>query len=692
MRTIKKRYLVLIAGLLAVLLAGTIGLFFQARAVLAESDKEEPQSGAILHDRDGTMIAHLGTGIIFTPLDKIPRELQTAIIDFQDERFQEHQGFSKNSKTITQRLAQQLFQPKGAWGRLKLAILPTVIERRYSKREILEMYLNRAYFGEDSYGAAAASQAYFGKSVQELQLEESALLAALVQEPEQASPFAHPQKAMEMRGLVLEKMHKHGHLSQEERERAQKTPLTSRHHSRGAAPHFADYVQRRLEKDLSREQVLQGGLEVQTSLDLKLQNAAESIFKEHNAGGALVALDPQTGGILAMSGGLNYEEEQENLATAGRQKVGSTLRPLIYALALKEGWAQNHLVEDAPQDFNGFSIENSGERYWGPVTMKHAFTLDLNTAAAWTLDKLGVPAFLDFAQELNLDLDRSKADLALVMGDLPRPLSLLDLTQAFLPFANKGNFIPAQALLQVNNAQGRKILDYKTPTPKQIMSPEQAYLLTDLLMTNSLELDQPAAFSTTFSQDGSLEWCLGYTPALISGVLVQKQQENKEEETPPLARQIWAEFVEKAAEEIEKGEFEVPENVETNILIDVFTGLLANSRCPQTERDAFLKGTAPVQFAPCAQAPAPPPRAKLPQEPPTTPGAPPPARPEPPITEPPPPPTVPEPQPPPAEAPEEPEVPVPDPLEPEEPSPKPTEPEEPSPSEEENKKPGSIPG
>lgn len=655
MRISKNRYwiLSLLVLILAVLGAGTM-LFVQAGQVLTQFEKDRPLPGTILRDKNGAEIKRLGTGSVFVPLDKIPQDLQTAVVDYQDERFYERKG-----GPITQCLAKIIHTSQGAWARLKLKALPTMLERRYTKKEILEIYLNEAHFGEETRGVEAASQAYFAKPVEKLDLAESALLAALAKESQGVSPYNHPQRALEMRNEALMAMHKHGHLEKRRREEAANTDLNikKRPHLPGRAHFFADHVSQILTSKFGEGKVLQGGLDVETTLDLKLQTSAEDIFKQHDVQGALVALNP-AGEILALVGGRDYGENNKNLAVAKQKNVGFSLRPLINALGLKEGWAMNHMVEDVQRDFNGFRVENAGGRYWGPVTMKHALALNLNAAATWVLDRLGADEFIDFARLVGLQLETENTTLALAMGNIESEgLSLLELTGAYLPFVNEGEFVSPQAIVRATDDQGSEVFIRKNEEAEQVLSKEQAYLLTNMLMAGTEE-KFPAAANRSQLTEQTGQWCLGYTPTLLVGVFVE---EGGEEE----ASEIWREFVENTLkEDDEKGEFTVPENIETGILIDVFTGLLANSRCPQVETDAFIKGTAPTQFAPCALAPKTP--TQPPTEPLTRPGAPPTPPQEPPVTEPPKPPEVPETTPPPTEPPQPPEIPETGPIPPEE--------------------------
>lgn len=663
------------------------GLYSQASRAAAEFEEQRPKPGAALYDQEGRIIKRLGTGSVYVPLDSAPRDLQRAVQSTNDAR------------SVGVYLARQIIEPKGLWSRLQLALLPSVIQRRYSERERWELFLNQAYFGEGAVGMEAASQTYFQKPVQEISLAESALLAALIQEPEAASPFRNPDKAREMRASVLAAMREMGHINSDQEREANQAELNVERREPGYAHHFSDYVGSLLADQLGRDRVLQGGLRIATTIERELQLLAEEIIGRSPTDGALVALSPD-GRILALVGGREYKPESTNLALSRENQVGSTLRPLIYAAGLQEDWAVNHLVEDIQRKFDELEVENAGDRYWGTVTMKHALVMDLHNAAIWTLNELGLDKFAELAQAVGLKLQPEKESLALAMGEVRDGLSLLQLTAAFLPAVNEGTYQSVKAFSEVKDSSGRTVLKPEEQPPVQVLTPQQAYLLTDMLLPatvygsiSGLEVDFPAALTASASRDGGSHWAVGYTPELLVGVLLRTPEETEEDAgSRLLAGEVWLQFVKGARElmsaetqDNEEGspeqpaeEFTVPKHVETGVAIDVFTGLLANERCPQVEVDAFIAGTKPTRWAPCALPPEPEPepapvRPRAPQQ--QVPAPEPEPQPEP-KPEP-----VPEPEP---EQPEEPvePVPEPEPEQPEEPTepvtePEPAQPEEP---------------
>ena len=632
----RKRNLFFILALLVFLVGvGVVtSLYAQAGKHITSFEAARPLPGAVLYDQDGEVIKRLGTGGAYLPLDETPSELQNAV------------KATVSSNMIKSRLATQILKPEGLWARLQLAMLPSVLERRYSERERLELYLNNTYFGEGAYGVDAASQTYFSKPARNIDLAESALLVALAQDPEGSSPYRNPKRAQEERNAVLVQMEQEGHINKEQSDEAKAATIETKRREPGYAHHFSDYLSNLLINELGEERIFQGGLRVTTTLDRELQRIAEDLLQENQIDGALVALDPSSGAILAMVGGINYLEDSTNLATVKQQEVGTSLRPLIYATGLKEEWAVNHLVEDIQRKFGDFEIANTDDRYWGTVTMKHALVMDLNNAAVWTLNELGIERFNTFAESVGLKIEKVDQDLRLAVGEVREGLSLLELTSAYLPGVNAGKYTPPFAFEQVTDTNNQNVLAKQQGTPEQVLSPEQAYLLTDMLLPTTsygsireLDVDFPTALHSSMGQDERSQWAIGYTPSLLLGVFVPtpKEDDGESDASQLLAGDLWVQFMtsamaqnqqdqdqgedgetveteknEENREEINKPkEFEVPENVETGVLIDVFTGLLASERCPQVERDAFIKGTKPTQLAPCALPPPEPPPQRI---------------------------------------------------------------------------------
>ncbi|NMA60280.1 MAG: hypothetical protein GX956_00150, partial [Firmicutes bacterium] len=298
------RGLVLLILVIVILVGIGVAVYSQGSQVITSFEKNRPLPGAVLYDQNGMVIKRLGQGSVFIPLNKMPKSLPDAVEVTQDQRFNKEHGLTDGKmQTITQRVARLMLEPKNTWERLKFMVLPIALERRYSNQELIEIYLNQTYFGQGAHGVEAASQTYFGKSIEEVDLAESALLVALALEPEAASPFKNPKQATQLRDGILAQMQKEGKIEKTQYEKAIATPLELEQREPGQAHYFADYLSGILVDKLGEERVFQGGLKIETTLDLELQKTAEQILLEHNLPGAVVIIDPQDGRILTMVGG-----------------------------------------------------------------------------------------------------------------------------------------------------------------------------------------------------------------------------------------------------------------------------------------------------------------------------------------------------------------------------------------------------
>jgi len=663
--------------------------------------------GAVLQDRNGAVITRLG-GInqTYIPLDRIPDHMQQAIIAIEDRRFYRHPGIDplaiiralyvnlrsggaarQGGSTITQQLAKNAFlTPRKSLARkLEEAVLALVLEDRLSKQRILELYLNRVYYGEGAYGIGQASQTYFRKSPDQLSLPESALLAALPRAPSLTSPYKNPNLALARRNAVLDAMAELGFITAETAQTAKKSLLKLNPNPGGRAPYFTDYITDQLVKDFGERLLFETEMRIRTSLDLKMQAAAQEALGDTQ--GAIVALDPANGYIRALVGGRNYRESQFNRATQALRQPGSAIKPFVYVTALKQGWTMATIVNDIPQRVSDYQPGNFSGAYWGPVTMKHAIVQSLNNAAVWTMRQVGVDAVIDTLTSFGVTtLVPGDENLALALGGMTRGTTLLELTAAYLPFANGGYSILPSAVISVRDENGK--LRYQAqPEKKRVISPQIAYLMTDILSKviergtgENADIGRPAAGKTGTTDKGVSLWFVGYTPDLVAGVYV-----GNDDSSPTylsggaVAAPVWARFMKKALSDLPARAFTQPERITTGITIDVFTGRPATAASKLTEVDSFLAGTEPtppqpVRFGARPELTNPRPR-PLPSQPgrppaPPQPETPAPAQPEPQVPEPPapeeqppspqepsPPPQEPPPEKPPQEKPEEPRAP-----------------------------------
>lgn len=610
-------------------------LYIRSWFLVREFETHTPPTAAVILDRHGEIIDTLGGGEAdYIPLEEIPRSLRQAIVAIEDKRFYRHFGLDpirivgaliadikagakvQGASTITQQLAKNAFltPKKTVQRKVEEAVLAIVLEQRYTKDKILELYLNTVSFGQGAIGVENAAQIYFGKPARDLSLAESALLAGILRAPSAYNPFSNPELAKGRRDLVLQVMAEQEMITQEESKAAQAEEIALSSRRGGKAPYFSDYIESLLLDRYGSQTVYGAGLRVHTTLDLRLQTIAQEVFQGQKHQGALVALDPNTGEILAMVGGRDYQESQFNRATSALRQPGSAFKPFVYAAALMQGYQTNYLLQDYPQDFNGYQPSNFGEKYWGPVTMKHALAESLNVSSVWLLDQVGIGNVISLVKELgittlvdNRNIDPNDWNLSIALGGLTRGVRPLELAGAYTPFANDGIYAKPFAITRILDADGNVLLD-ASPSQKRVFSEQIAYLMTDMLeatleygTASSLDFDRPAAGKTGSTNDQTDAWFVGYTPSLLTVVYIgQDQPAPLGGYGGSLAGPVWAEFMRRALEDRPEEAFVVPAGITDNVPIHVFSGLLGDPACEWVIPHAFMSGTEPTQFYDCS--------------------------------------------------------------------------------------------
>jgi penicillin-binding protein 1A len=590
-------------------------------------DPEAEWEAATLFDRNGEPIAVLGTKKqAFTPLADISVEMQQAIVAIEDSRFFLHPGFdlkgvaralwvdlksrrrAQGASTITQQLVRVLYlsPEKTIQRKLSEILLAVLLEMRFSKARILEIYLNTIYYGEGAYGIADAALTYFGKQPSELTLAEAALLAGLPKAPSTLSPYRNPDGALARRDLVLERMAELGYITSQQAAVAKEEPLKLAGLRGGLAPYFVDYVASQLIDTYGATAVHRGGLRVHTTLDLRMQKAARDALGQTQ--GAIVAIDVRDGAIRSMVGGRDYVESQFNRATQAVRQPGSAFKPFVYAVALEKGLPMNYILIDHPGDFNGYRPENFKGEYWGTVTLKFALTRSLNTASVRLLRQVGVDAAIEMAQRLGIStlLLPDDRNLALVLGGLTKGVTPLEMTAAYAVFANGGFYNKPYAIEKVYDRRGRLIFRHRAQ-PRRVLSEEVAYMMTNMLQAvveygtgTAANIGRPQAGKTGTTNNTLSAWFVGYTPQLAATVYVgHDTRQPLNMGGGSLAAPIWGKFALNALSDEPVLGFPVPTGIQTNVPIDPFTGKIAGAKCALQERAAFLPGTAPTQFAPC---------------------------------------------------------------------------------------------
>lgn len=605
-----------------------------------------------IYDRDGHLLYEIfdpnGGRRTLVPYEQISPYLIHATVATEDSRFWQHPGVDpigilraafynvqektivSGASTIPQQLARLvLMSPEERTEisyrrKIREAVLASEISRRYSKQEILEIYVNEINYGSLAYGIGAASDTFFGKSPADLTLAEAALLAGLPQAPAYWDPYSDLAKAKTRQAVVLDLMAEEGYISQSEADAAKLEPLDLQPLSFDVeAPHFVIWVQQLLEQKYGVEVLYRSGLQVYTTLDWDLQALAEqeaqahlaTLRDRHATNASVVALKPGTGEILAMLGSADFYnaeiDGQVNVSLQLRQP-GSSIKPVTYVTAFEKGWTPSTLIWDVTTEFKdglgrSYVPKNYDGKEHGPVRVREALAQSLNIPAVKALDFVGLPAMLDTARRLGIEsLNRPDYGLSLTLGG--GDVTLLEMTGAYAVFANGGKRVPPVAILRIHDAAGNLLEEYQPPAGEQVISPQHAYLITDILSDNAarapifgrdnaLKLSRPAAAKTGTTDDYHDSWTVGYTPELVIGVWVGNADNTEMVGVTGSrgAAPIWHNVMEKALADQPASQFARPEGIE-EIVISADAGSLPSEVCPADRRrtEIFATGQGPL--------------------------------------------------------------------------------------------------
>jgi len=529
-------------------------------------------------------------------LDRISRYIRQATLAAEDDQFYEHHGLAlkgilrgvvlkplsgqraQGGSTITQQLIKNsILTPERTLQRkVKEAVLALELEQRFSKDQILEMYLNDIPYGSQAYGIEAASQNFFGKSASEVSLAQAAMLAALPQAPSYFSPYgSHVEDLKARQEYILGRMVNLKMISEAEASSAKAEPLSfiPRRESI-TAPHFVFYIKEQLDEQYGERIVEQGGLKVITTLNYDLQKIAEEVLQERQqqlaklgaSNASLVAIDPKTGDILAMVGSIDYfnEDIDGNVNVSIRHRSpGSSVKPFIYAAAWRKGFTPETILVDAETDFGqGYKPRNYNLSQNGPVTMRQALANSLNIPAVETLYLVGVKEATTLAQRMGLTTlnQPDRYGLSLVLGG--GEVRLVDEVSAYGTFANDGVRLPHRAVLKIENKQEVIFDAAQTPVRgEQVLEAQTARVVTSVLSDNNarglvfgtntpLQLgSRPVAAKTGTTQEFRDGWTMGYTPSLAAGVWVGNNDNspmNNRSDSGLTAAPIWNAFMRRA--------------------------------------------------------------------------------------------------------------------------------------------------
>lgn len=469
----------MILFVLIAILGFIIYLTVVAKSADIDALKKGLETATIVYDKDGDKAGELSsTDATFVKIDKISKNLQNAVVSIEDRKFYEHNGFDINGimrsalglvktggitgggSTITQQLAKNalLSQEQTFTRKAKELFMAREIERTYSKDEILEMYLNRSYFGNGEWGVENASKKYFGKSAADLTVPEAAMIAGLLQAPSAYDPYKHLDKATKRRNIVLKTMQENNKISEKEYKEYSTTkvalsskatdPLANKY------PWYVDAVINEAvnDADISQDEIMRKGYKIYTELDQNYQTSLEntysdsSLFPSAASDGTLVQsgavlMDPATGGIRALIGGRGEHTFRGfNRATQMRAQPGSTMKPLaVYVPALEAGWKVDSMLKDEKTTYKGnYTPTNVSGTYQGEVPMYQAVANSINAPAVWLLDQIGIKKGMKSIENFGIPLEDGDNTLGIALGGLKKGASPVEMAAAYATFANKG--------------------------------------------------------------------------------------------------------------------------------------------------------------------------------------------------------------------------------------------------------------
>ena len=565
-------------------LLGAAGLIAYYASQLPPIDQlavpKRPPNIAILA-ADGSLLANRGdTGGAAVHLSELPPYLPKAFVAIEDRRFYSHFGIDpvgisraivrdltggggmQGGSTLTQQLAKNLFltQERTLSRKIQEAILALWLERKYSKDQILELYLNRVYFGSGAYGVEAASQRYFGKSAKMVNLSEAAVLAGLMKSPARLAPNHNIQAANERAAQVITAMAEQGHITEAMAKLALSSPAQLvRQKGSGSANYAADYVMDMLDDTVG---AIDEDIVVTTTLDSRLQAEGErALTEELNAKGAkfgvaqgaLVALDPD-GAIKALIGGRNYADSQFNRAVSAKRQPGSSFKPFVYLTALERGLTPDTIRQDAPITIKGWNPENYSRKYLGEVTLAQALSKSLNTVAVRLGQEVGPKAIVRTAHRLGIASDlEPNASIALGTSEV----TPLELVTAYAAFANGGIGVQPHVITRVRTANGKQLYVRRNANNGRVIEPQYVAMMNSMLEQTlqkggtAEKADLPgwqAAGKTGTSQDWRDAWFIGYTSDLIAGVWLgnDDNEPTKKSSGGNLPVEIWSRFMKAA--------------------------------------------------------------------------------------------------------------------------------------------------
>ena len=645
--------IVFVAGLCFVLGAGA-GLVLLANfgdfPTIEEAAAYRPSVTSKIFDRNNRVVGEIyleKRNVV--PFKAIPPHVVNAFVAAEDANFFQHKGvdyvaiaraifkdvvsggYAQGASTITQQTVKSLFlTPEKSIGRkLKELILAWRIERKLTKEEILYLYLNQIYLGDGAYGVEAAAQTYFARGVSSLTVAEGALLAGLAQAPTRYSPRSHIDRAKARQRYVLRRMAEVGFIDKEAAERAYNARLALAPPStfRSKAAYFLEHVRNYLQEKYGTEAITRSEFKIYTTIDGRLQEAAydavtqgirrmEEANRYKGLQGALLCMDPNSGGVLAMVGGVDFGASQFNRALQARRQPGSAFKPVVYSAALDKGKTVVSTVDDSPIEFTRSETEmwkpkNYDGTFLGPIPLLEALAKSRNLATVRLLNEIGVDTAIRMARDLGIQSPIER-NLSIALGS--SGVTPLEMATAYSTFAAGGQRPTPFFIREVQNAQGQ-VLERTEPRAVQAIAPETAYLTIRLMQevlrtgtgASAKGLSPNLAGKTGTTNENTDAWFIGGSPDLIAAVWVgfdTPASLGGRQSAASVALPIWAQFFARALGSVPDREFPVPAGI-TFARVDPATGKALPPGSGEGMMLPFRLGTVPETGGPVGKPTAP---------------------------------------------------------------------------------------
>jgi penicillin-binding protein 1A len=667
----------------------SVGIVFRYLATdlpsMSQLENYAPNLSTKIYDKDNNLIAELFTQRrSLITINEIPDNLQNAFIAIEDNDFYSHWGISvrgttraltrifirgrvaEGGSTITQQLSRSIFltNEKSIVRKLKELLLTIQLERIYSKKQIMQFYMNQIYFGNGAHGVQSAAMTYFGKGAESLDLAECAMLAGIPKSPNNYNPFRDMPRAIARRNLVLRRMRDLGFITKEQEQAAAAKTMLKREEvntSKSVGHYFVEYLRIMLAAKYGSETVYTSGYSIYTTLDMKMQRAAEDALEKHltefdekrkayfktnklepiKVQGAVLILDPQTGAIRAMVGGRDFKETQFNRATQAKRQPGSSFKPIVYLAAIQRGWTAATLLLDKPlvfhldlitrkwnlvdQERDLTALETLAEteteadlidtnKIWapvnyaksfrGPVTLRTALALSINMCVVETIMRVGPARVIDAARNLGITTPLIDS-LVLALGS--SEVTLQEMVSAYAVFDAGGIRSESFVVAKIVDRNGSEV-EAHTLRQAKVISPQVAFVMTNMLRSvvergsgyKVKELKRPAAGKTGTTNDETDAWFIGFTPEYVAGVWVGYDDQTISLGAGSTGGNIAAPIWKDFMSVILEDQPIRDFKQPEGIewaLIDPRTGLLAFRQTAGAYMEAFIKGTAPKQYS-----------------------------------------------------------------------------------------------